>query len=136
MMSSAIEILVLATIGVAFLSVWFVIFSHGSSRKGKDEAAGGKSRSCPLCGSRLQAGENVKSFVFPGKPDRIMHVFGCPYCLPPSGSLKRICPACLREVPTDGYVIGRYFVGPGRKHLHVLGCTGCRDRSLDARQRG
>jgi hypothetical protein len=129
-MNVVIQTVVLAAIGVALLSVWFVIFWHymPKIRANKKGEAPAKARNCPLCGSLLARGEVVKSVVFPGKPDRIMHVFGCPHCLPPDGELERICPVCKKTVQVGGYVIGRYFEAPGRHHLHVLGCTSCRER--------
>ena len=89
-----------------------------------------RARRCPLCDIAMEPGERVKSHVFPGKPDKMTHIFGCPSCYPPNPMHKRICPVCKKEVPREGYVIARMFDRPGRKHVHVLGCTGCRDRGL------
>ena len=83
-------------------------------------------RSCPLCHSVLVAGQRVKSSLFPGKADRIMHIFGCPNCWPATPSMPRICPVCGRTLDAEGWVIARYFERPGRRHVHVLGCTLCR----------
>ncbi len=91
---------------------------------------GPKIRRCPICDVIMENGDRVKSQVFPGKPDKMTHIFGCPACYPPNAIHKRICPVCKKEVPREGYVIARMFVSPGRKHVHVLGCTGCRDRGL------
>ncbi len=116
---------------------------------------------CPLCESGLKKGELVKSVTYPVKPgsdgrypggiEKLMEVYGCPYCMMPGGSKKRTCPVCKKELPQKGYVVGRYFIvnsrnntsgdfleqnndyagniftGEKRKnHLHILGCTRCR----------
>lgn len=83
-------------------------------------------RPCPLCGAMLKRGERVKTTVYPGKPDSMAHIFGCPYCRPPSAEARRTCPVCRQEIADDGYVVARMFEGKGKKHVHVLGCTGCR----------
>jgi len=101
------------------------------SRPGR--AAGATSaRTCPLCSSALEGGERVKSKLFPGKGDRIMHIFGCPRCWPATPSAPRICPVCGREIGREGWAVARYFErrggsGGGKMaHVHVLGCTECR----------
>lgn len=94
----------------------------GSGKPGKDEES--RQKLCPLCGSMLEKREKVKSVVYPGEPDKLMHIFGCPRCYPEGE--KRKCPACKKEIPADGYVIARVFEKPGKTHVHVLGCTGCR----------
>jgi hypothetical protein len=133
-MADSIAILLLAALGAALLSVWIALALRSSRRaRWEKEPSGPKPKNCPLCGSSLGPNERVKSVLFPGKGDRLMHVFGCPYCLPGIGQLVRICPACREKVPDDGYVIGRFFERPGKKHLHVLGCTGCRERGLTSR---
>lgn len=81
---------------------------------------------CPLCSTPLGPGERVKSDIYPGKGDRMMRIFGCPRCLPPTGNFPRVCPVCLRVLPPEGWVVARYFERPGRRHVHVLGCTACR----------
>jgi hypothetical protein len=105
--------------------------SRRRERRAAPRAPRSGERACPLCSSALAAGERVKSSIFPGKADRIMHIFGCVHCWPAdlssrSPSAPRICPACGRALDAEGYVIARYFERPGRRHVHVLGCTGCR----------
>ena len=83
---------------------------------------------CPICGSPLKIGERVHSVVYPGTsgaPDKMMEIFGCPYCYQNKNSVDRICPVCKNIIKEKGYVIARMFERPGRKHVHVLGCTGC-----------
>ena len=91
-----------------------------SDKKG----SGKKGSPCPICGSILIKAEKVKSIVYPGKPDKIMHIFGCPFCYP-TGE-KRFCPVCSKEIEGEGYLIARVFEKPGKTHVHVLGCSGCR----------
>jgi hypothetical protein len=87
-----------------------------------------RTRPCPLCGSRLKRGETVHTKVFPGKPDRLAHVYGCPYCYEPGYTEKRYCPVCHKGLPKEGYIIARMFERSDRVHVHVLGCTECRSR--------
>lgn len=89
-------------------------------------------RDCPICGTPLKRGETVHSHLFPGKPDGMMYIFGCPYCYKDHPkrkelkNVKRICPYCKDEIPEDGWVVARVFEKPGKTHVHVLGCTVCR----------
>ena len=85
---------------------------------------------CPLCGSDLVDNKRVKSILYPGKPDSMMEINGCPFCFPVNSKIKRICPVCKKEVPKDGHVIARVFIKPNKKHVHVLGCTGCYKRKI------
>ncbi|MBT7087248.1 MAG: hypothetical protein HN737_11510 [Desulfobacterales bacterium] len=89
-----------------------------------------KTTKCPLCGSELSSNRRVKSVLFPGKPDSMMEINGCPYCYPYNTEIKRICPVCKKEVPENGHVIARVFIKPNKKHVHVLGCTGCYKRKI------
>ena len=101
----------------------------GRSRGGQTENALLDSEGvhpCPLCGTMLKRGERVKTIVYPGNPDSMAHIFGCPYCYPPGAEVRRSCPVCKREIADDGYVVARMFEGKGKRHVHVLGCTGCR----------
>ena len=84
-----------------------------------------KKQPCPLCGSLLIKSEKVKSIVFPGKPDQLMHIFGCPYCYVKKIH-ERVCPVCKKRLKDKEYVIARVFKKPGKTHVHVLGCTSCR----------
>jgi hypothetical protein len=95
----------------------------GSSSRATSSAS---ERSCPLCSSLLVDGERVKSSLFPGRGDRIMHIFGCVHCWPARAEAPRVCPVCREELGAEAWVIARYFERPGRRHVHVLGCTGCR----------
>ncbi|MDY7029485.1 MAG: hypothetical protein SVR04_14435 [Spirochaetota bacterium] len=83
---------------------------------------------CPLCGSILERHERVKSVLYPGKPDGIMEIYGCPYCYGPNASRPRKCPVCSQPIPAGGIVYARFFETPQRRHVHVLGCAGCYTR--------
>ena len=131
--SDDVELWFAAVLGSAFLAAIILValrIGAGARARGceKDErriAIPGE-RSCPLCSSVLAPGERVSSKLFPGKNDRIMHIYGCAHCWPATVSAPRICPVCGQALDAEGWVIARYFESPGRKHVHVLGCTDCR----------
>jgi hypothetical protein len=89
---------------------------------------------CPLCDEYLPRGEKVHSHLFSGKPDGIMHIFGCPHCYKdhPQGSYSqeenRICPCCHDTLGEKDYLIARVFEKPDKTQVHVLGCTICREK--------
>jgi hypothetical protein len=129
-----IDIVVLIITGsvvVILLILLLMIERHGDRRRGRSLPAPttttetGKTTKCPLCGSDLTGNKRVKSVLFPGKPDSMMEINGCPYCFPVNSEIVRLCPVCKKEVPRDGHVIARVFIKPNKKHVHVLGCTGC-----------
>ena len=125
-MEASIIVLVLLLLGT-LLGILIVSLLRKSpfESKGREKKEGGdKGSPCPICGSILTNGERVKSIVYPGKPDKIMHIFGCPLCYP-SGQ-KRFCPVCVKEIEGEGYLVARVFEKPGKTHVHVLGCSGCR----------
>lgn len=142
-MGGLIQLLLLSVIGAALL--WFgytLFFRFGSgsaassavSRSGRrggnaaPEGVPGAPRTCPVCSIRLQHGERVKSSAFPsmGGADRLMHVFGCPYCLDGPDARDRVCPVCGARLKPNEHLIARIFDKPGRSHVHVLGCSRCR----------
>ena len=118
-------------LALAFLGMRRLAAASRARAPAERESRAGE-RSCPLCHSVLGAGQSVKSSLFPGKADRIMHIFGCPHCWPATPSAPRICPVCGQALDAQGWVIARYFERPGRdgmpsrRHVHVLGCTLCR----------
>ena len=92
---------------------------------------------CPLCGKALKRGERVHSVVYSQGEDRLMNIYGCPWCYPahPAGFRKpdpprqRKCPSCGSPLKEGSFAIARVFERPGRKvHVHVLGCPSCRRR--------
>ncbi len=89
-------------------------------------------RNCPICNTPLIRGETVHSHLYPGKPDGMMYIYGCPFCyrehprVKERRDVKRTCPYCKEQIPDSGWVIARVFQKPGKTHIHVLGCTVCR----------
>jgi hypothetical protein len=134
------EILIAAVLAASLLVASILLLGRlaGAARDRRERLERGAARegpsprACPLCSSTLGPGERVKSKLFPGKGDRIMHIFGCGYCWPATPSAPRICPVCGEELTRDGWVVARYFERPARpgqaerRHVHVLGCTSCR----------
>ncbi|WP_460050187.1 hypothetical protein [Spirochaeta dissipatitropha] len=103
----------------------------GPLKGGPDSNRSG--RSCPICKASLSGGGRVYSAVFPGKTDRMMHIFGCPYCYPKLEPIpeprERNCPVCRKKLELEDYAIARMFPprpGKPKPHVHVLGCTRCR----------
>lgn len=100
----------------------FVSDGHGDQRE-----RGVGVRTCPVCGEQLGPGALVKSKVFKSSSeDKVMQIYGCPFCWPENTEYRRVCPVCEKVVPRAGYLIARYFEKPGKRHVHVLGCSGCR----------
>jgi len=122
-----VPIFVVSSIGVFLLFLLVSSYVRTEKKKETEKPPQKGSRTCPICGSILLAGERVKSFVYPGTTDRVTHIFGCPHCYPFNPLIDRICPVCKEKIPASGYVLGRLFERPYRKsHLHVTGCTSCR----------
>ena len=130
---------------LTFCVILFVILLRMSSKKlpgitrRKTERPDGAgpygeiTRSCPLCGSGLRRGETLHTVVYPGKSDKLVDMYGCPYCYadhPRSNgkapSAARICPVCKEVLGAKDYLIGRLFEKPAKRHLHILGCSMCR----------
>lgn len=131
---------VLASLGAFLLwAFWFFIYRPFARRReraaprfvsdglGVVREKGVGVRSCPVCGERLMPGALVKSTIFKSTgTDKVMQIYGCPYCWPENSEYRRVCPVCEKVVPRGGYLLARYFEKPGRRHVHVLGCSGCR----------
>ncbi|MDC7232300.1 MAG: hypothetical protein PQJ58_03650 [Spirochaetales bacterium] len=89
---------------------------------------------CPLCEKALRRGERVHSVVYSQGEDRLMNIFGCPWCYTdhPAGhrepERERRCPSCGILLKEGSFAVARVFERPGRKtHVHVLGCPVCRN---------
>ncbi|MCP4296952.1 MAG: hypothetical protein GY786_15220 [Proteobacteria bacterium] len=118
------------------LILLYIIISMLKERKNSEisrfQSTGTTYRDCPICGYPLKRGETVHSHLYPGKPDGMMYIYGCPYCFRDHPKLieikdvRRICPYCRTDIPEDGWVIARVFEKPEKTHVHVLGCTVCR----------
>ena len=124
-------LIITGTVVVVLLILLFMIERYGGRRRDRSRpvpTATPDTTKCPLCGSNLRDNKRVKSVLFPGKPDSMMEINGCPYCYPVNSDILRICPVCKKEVPVNGHVIARVFIKPNKKHVHVLGCTGCYKR--------
>lgn len=86
--------------------------------------------SCPVCGSFLLPGEDLKSRVYRpmNVPDQLCTINGCPHCYPKvEPGLKRSCPVCHKKIPvSDGHLVARLFnKSDGKKHVIVTGCSLC-----------
>lgn len=83
---------------------------------------------CPICSTRLNTGELVKTHAFPsitGGRDRLMHIRGCVYCI--NGGKERRCPVCGAVLLEEEILIARMFERLQRRsHIHVIGCSRCR----------
>ena len=95
---------------------------------GRTDGAPGEPQVCPVCSTRLNKGELVKSMAFPsitGGRDRLMYIRGCFYCL--YEDLPRRCPVCGLTLCDDDFLISRMFERPNRRnHVHVMGCNHCK----------
>ncbi len=125
-------LLLLAGFVVLFSLIGGMLFYFKAKREKINQTT--EQTTCPLCNSRLNRGERIKSVVFSKgsnkKPIGIenairVYIYGCPYCYPPPKPLKRICPVCGKVLPLDGYLIGKMWIRNGKNHLHINGCTRC-----------
>lgn len=132
MIYKPLYLLILVFIGILLFVFAYTLFT--SQRKEKKNirhtsfGSVGDPGVCPICGSVLLNGEQIKSAVFPGQKYRLCHIFGCPHCYPyPEKGILRKCPVCHKPLPPDGYLVARLFDRTGKKkHVHILGCTTCR----------
>ena len=132
-MFSPVFTAVLVVIALALFAFGFRLFSSAARQPtGKKILKTGKPGdpgACPVCGVILEPGQQIRSAVFPGKDNRICHIFGCPACLPfAGGGVQRRCPVCGKSLGADGYLIARVFDRPGKKsHVNILGWVNCRN---------
>lgn len=121
------------------LAIILTIIIISLLKKGKKETGGDEPfrnrnayRNCPICGTPLLRGETVHSHLYPGKPDGMMYIYGCPFChakhprFKGGRDVERHCPFCKGIIPESGWVVARVFEKPEKTHVHVLGCTECR----------
>jgi hypothetical protein len=138
-MGSYLQILLFVIIGIILFWFGFSLFFgqisffilSGLGRKshhGRTDGEPGEPQVCPVCSSRLNKGDLVKSLAFPsltGGRDRLMHIRGCYYCL--YDDLPRRCPVCGIILNDEDYLIARMFERPNRRsHVHVMGCNVCK----------
>jgi len=133
-----LQILVFTIIGAALLWFGFNLFvgqwakirsKHDQFRQLSNGSGSiGDPQVCPICSSKLQKGDLVKTSAFPsitGGKDRLMHIRGCIYCV--NGNMKRECPICGTSLSISDVLVARIFERPQRKpHVHVTGCNKCR----------
>jgi hypothetical protein len=133
-----LQILALTIIGAAlfwfgfnlFIGQWANIRSKHFQLKQlmKGSASPDDPQACPICSSKLNKGDLVKTLAFPsitGGKDRLMHIRGCIYCV--NGGLERECPVCGASLSITDILVARIFERPQRKpHVHITGCNKCR----------
>ncbi len=124
-----LTILILITLIVVFVMIIIAYraFSQGSEKKPQDhEQADHISIPCIICGSILKRGERLRSTVYTGENESIVHVFGCPHCFGEYAMRERRCPVCKRLLSEEDYLIGRMWKRrSGKQHLRIAGCTRC-----------
>ena len=149
-----LQILVFVIFGIALLWFGFNLFigqwakirtavkeydnGHRNNKDGKiqkQQSSDGSAfpvdpQACPICSTKLNRGELVKTHAFPsvtGGVDRLMHILGCAYCV--EGDLERKCPVCGKFVGKNEFLVARIFERSHRRnHVHILGCIHCRRR--------
>ncbi len=136
MRDSAIELLILAALAVIIVLLLGIFFKLDRDRYAPDTSDGIEDARetaetpCPLCNSILHRGEKVHSVLYPGKDERLVEIYGCPYCYPQRSSIERICPVCGRSLAPDDLVYARMFTASAHKpHIHVNGCSICMKRT-------
>ena len=141
-MRDFIQILIFVIMGAVFL--WFgysLISGHLArfradrpprldkrSKKAVPSGDPGDPQVCPICSSKLEQGDLVKTLTYPsitGGNDRLMHIKGCKFCI--EGRLERHCPVCKKPLGYDDILVARMFERKRRRnHVHVVGCNQCR----------
>lgn len=123
---------VLILITLIFIFVLIILAYRAVSRGGKKKnprAPLQKDHStipCIICGSVLERGERLRSTVYTGEEESIVHVFGCPHCYGDYATQERRCPVCKRLLSEEAYLIGRMWKRrSGKQHLRIAGCTRC-----------
>jgi len=120
-----------------FMGQWMSVRRQMRSMPGKKgpqkrAAAPGDPKLCPLCKSKLAAGELVQTKAFAsmaGKRERIMHIQGCVYCI--RGDYPRFCPVCHVSLSPNDKLVARMFERHDRRnHVHILGCFLCRKKTM------
>ena len=139
-MRDYLEILAFVTIGIFLLwfgyTLYFKIYLKLNPKRkrrqrqfnDREMASPGDPQTCPLCSSKLDGRDLVKTMAFPsitGGRDRLMYIKGCVYCL--NRNLPRHCPVCGASLNVEEILVARLFERPLRRpHVHVQGCTKCR----------
>ena len=117
---------------MALFAAGFKLFANMTRKpikKRRRSGEAGEPGVCPVCGIVLEDGQKIQSALFPGKGDRMCHIYGCPSCLSLGSAIaeRRACPVCKMRIGPDEYLVARVFERGGkRQHVHVLGCVNCR----------
>jgi len=146
-MDNFLQIFIFIILGVIFLGLGFFLFFGTMSplyphlpwgkkdrKKINNELYKGKPgerQICPVCSMVMKKGELVRTEAFPpdkNTSDRIMHVYGCNYCL--KKEFPRHCPVCKVRLTLDDFLISRMFERKNniKNHVHILGCMKCRKK--------
>lgn len=85
-----------------------------------------KSVPCILCGTLLTPGKRMKSTALTAGDEKIVHLYGCPYCFGVTAVLERKCPLCHRILGNNEFMVGKMRnTGKGKPHLSIAGCSVC-----------
>ncbi len=135
MIPEILIIVLLTAVLVAFAYYFFLSRKAPPGSVGDIKEKGETETPCPLCQKFLHRGERVHSQVYSRGEDRLMNIYGCPWCYKdhPAGAhtplRERRCPSCGTLLKEGSFAVARVFERPGRKtHVHVLGCPVCRNR--------
>jgi hypothetical protein len=90
---------------------------------------------CPVCGTELGRGEQVRSVVYgggryqDGRPkEKLAHIKGCTHCL--EGLKTRRCPVCHAILSNGDFLIAELRDGgsraSGKPHITIIGCSKCK----------
>jgi len=145
-MDNFLQIFIFIVIGVVFIWLGYFLFfgtmsplypylPWGKNKKIKDDpplkGKPGDPQICPVCSMVMKKGELVKTEAFPSDTsgiDRIMHVYGCHYCL--DEDFPRFCPVCRTKISIQDFLFARMFERKNnvKNHVHILGCMKCRKK--------
>jgi hypothetical protein len=99
------------------------------------EAAARRRTRCPVCGTLQPEGRGgVRTAAFPGAAERLVHIYGCPWCYGPAARLQRRCPVCRSRLEGEDHLVGVLVAGPAgqagqaRGRVSVRGCSRCAGR--------
>jgi predicted nucleic acid-binding Zn ribbon protein len=108
--------------------LWFwyqFTFGRGNHKQHTDGSpAPAKKHYCPVCGTELKLGEQIKSTTFSlQSSERIIYIRGCRYCV--TGGVSRGCPVCHKQLQMDETLIARMSKTDVGNAVRILGCPQC-----------
>jgi C4-type Zn-finger protein len=121
--------LVAAAALVVLLALASVAVARGTGGRNRPAATRAPRRRrvrCPICGSGLDEGESVRTVAYPGRGERLVHLYGCSRCYGAAASVPRRCPVCRALLEGEDYLVGRLLPGEPRGRVRVWGCSRCR----------